>query len=71
MREMKKVLILHGYYSNSREHWFLKFKKKLEKTILRHLFQICRIHLIQSRNVSMAILMATPVRDIAIKKINK
>lgn len=28
---MKKVLILHGYESNSKEHWFLEFKKKLEE----------------------------------------
>lgn len=28
---MKKVLIIHGWESNSKEHWFLKEKEKLEK----------------------------------------
>lgn len=28
---MKNVLILHGFESNSQEHWFLNVKKELEK----------------------------------------
>ncbi len=28
---MKRVLIIHGWESNSREHWFLKEKARLEK----------------------------------------
>jgi len=28
----KKVLIIHGWESNSKEHWFLEEKKRLEKS---------------------------------------
>ncbi len=27
----KRVLIIHGWESNSKEHWFLEEKEKLEK----------------------------------------